>query len=408
MKRRRLVGLLLGLLLWPIAAAGQEQRSPVVELTYERALALARENAPTVRTARAKGRESDGQVKAASLWRFNPQLSASLGPRFASGSTDVDWSIGAEQWLELGGQRADRVRAAHAAARAWKARSDDTQRRILRDVSLAFVGALYWERRVALAEENLRISREVARVAMRRHEVGDVGGLDRAVSALAVVRAAGDADRARASLALALSRLKALLGLEASSELVCRGDLRQLRVPGASQPSLDDRPDLLALGAEIRQADAEAEVARAGRVPNLALGADYSREEAAHIVQATIAMELPLWDRGQGSAAVAEARRDRLRTELDGARAAASLEVETARAMVQRWNAAVYRFEQEGLETVEEAERFSTASYETGAIPLTELLAVLRELLNAKLDYVDLLFEAATARVALAASRGIL
>ncbi|MCP4589160.1 MAG: TolC family protein, partial [bacterium] len=279
---------------------------------------------------------------------------------------------------------------------------------VLRDVSVAFIAVLYWERRVALAEENRHISDDVARVAAKRYEVGDVGGLERSVSMLAAVRARSDADQSMASRKRATAHLKTLLGIEASAELVCRGDLRQLGVPGAIQQNVDDRADLRALGADIQQAEAEAELGRAGRVPNLAVGVDYSREESDDIVQGTLTIELPIFDHGQGSTAIAEARRDRLRSELDAARNAASLEINTAQTMVRRLSTAVRRFEQAGLGALERSERLATASYKTGAIPLGELLAVRRELVQAKLDYVDLLLRAATAHAELAASTGAL
>lgn len=406
MYRKRLIGLLLGVSLWISSADAQEQPRPIVEITYESALALARQQAPALAAARARAREAESQVDAASVWRFNPQLSGAVGPRLRSDETTVDWSASAQQWLEIAGQRGDRVEAARAGAAAGVARSEDTQRLLLRDVSLAFIAALYWERRIALAEENLRLAEGVARVATRRHEVGDVGGLEQSVSALTVVRARSDADRARASLTQAEGRLKALLGIEASAQLVCLGDLRQLGILEEAKTDVGDRPDLRALRADIRQAEAEAALGRAGRVPDIALGASYSREESADIVQGTLTIALPVFDHGQGTAVVAEARRERLRSELDATTGTAAIEASTARATAGILSAAARRFEEEGLGVLERSERLATASYEAGAIPLGELLAVRREFVQAKLDHADLLLGAATARAELAASTG--
>jgi len=408
MFRWRLIGLVLGASLWTWSAGAQEQGPPIIEITYERALSLAHEQAPTLAAARARAREAERQVEAASIWRFNPQLLGLAGPRLRSGETTVDWAVGAQQWLEVGGQRGDRVDAARAGALAGQARSEDAQRLLLRDVSLAFVSALYWERRAALAEENLRIAEAVERVASRRHEVGDVGGLEESVAALAVVRARGDEDLARAALTQVRGRLKALLGVDAATELVPRGDLRQLGIPEATVDDVSARPDLRALRADIRQAEAEAELGRASRVPNLSLGVDYFREESAGIILGTLRIALPVFDHGQGTIAVAEARQDRVRAELNAARSTAAVEASTADATARRLSGAARRFEEGGLVMLEHAERLATASYEAGAIPLGELLAVRRELVQAKLDYADILLGAATARAELAASAGVL
>lgn len=72
---------------------------------------------------------------------------------------------------------------------------------------------------------------------------------------------------------------------------------------------VSDRPDMRALQSDIRQAEAEADLGRAGRVPDLALGAGYAREEFDDIVQGTLTIALPVFDHGQGTTAVAQARR---------------------------------------------------------------------------------------------------
>lgn len=406
MFRRRLIGLLLGASLWTSSAGAQGQRPPIVEITYERALSLARKQAPALVAARARAREAGSEVDAASVWRFNPQITGSAGPRFRSGDTAVDWSLGAQQWLEIGGQRGSRVDAARAGAVAGEARREDVQRLLLREVSLAFVSALYWQRRVALAEEDLRIAEAIEHVTTRRHEVGDVGGLEKSVSALALVRARSDEDRARAKVIHAKGRLKALIGINATTDLEPRGDLRELGIPQASSKDVSDRPDLRALRADIRQAEAEAELGRANRVPNIALGAVYSREESADIFRGTLTIALPVFDHGQGITTVAEARRDRVNTELDAAKSTAAIEAITLDATVRLLSAAARRFEEGGLATLERAEHLATASYEAGAIPLGELLALRRELIQAKLDYAELLLGAAISRTELAASTG--
>lgn len=408
MFRGRLIGLLLGASLWTWSAAAQEQGQPVVEVTYERALALARQQAPELAAARARAREAESRVEAASVWRFNPEVSGDLGPRFGSSGNAIDWSVSARQRIEVGGQRGQRVDAAQAGAVAGVARSEDARRLLLRDVSLAFIATLYWERRIALAQENLQVAEAIGRVATRRHDVGEAGGLEQSVSALAVVRARSGLERARASHAQVEGRLKSQLGIPAATDLVCRGDLRQLRIPDPDPTGLSRRPDLRALRAQIQQAEAEAALGRQSRVPDIALGAGYFRRESEDVVRGLFGISLPVLDHGQGTTAIAEARSERLRTELEASRSIATVAANAAQTTAAQLSAAARRFEAEGLETVERSERLATASYEAGAVPLGELLAVRRELVQAKLDYADLLLGAANARAELAASTGAL
>ena len=412
MFRSRLVILLLGASLSAPAASAQERRQPTIELTFPGALALAREQAADLTTARARANVARSALGAASIWTFNPQLEASAGPRFASLERSVDWSVGARQWLELGGQRGDRMAAARAELDAAEARAEDAERLVLREVGLVFARALYWRRQVELAGEDLRIAEEIARVARRRHEVGDVGGLEESVASLALERARIGQARAIAARHRSEGRLKMLLGLGPEVAIVTRGELRQLGLPPAQ--TLDQAPpadaparaDIRALEAEIRGAEAEAELGRAHRVPDLALGASFSREESASILSAGVTVSLPFFDRGQGTTAVASARRAGLAAEREGVRRSAAIEVQTAAVTSQQLAAAAGEFEAGGLATLERAERVATASYQAGAMPLGELLAVRRELVQARADYTDLLLAAATARVELLASTG--
>jgi cobalt-zinc-cadmium efflux system outer membrane protein len=408
MYQRLFIGFALVASLLTSTANARAAEPGTFDLTYERALELARQQSPELVAARARVREAEIQVDAAGVWRFNPRISTAVGPRRGPDGNSVDWSVGVMQQVELGGQRGDRVDVAEAGVTAGLARSEDEQRRLLRGVSLAFIAALYWEERVAVAEENLGIAQGIARVARRRHEAGDVGGLEESVSALAVLRAQSQLDQGRASLEEAEGQLKALLGLDSATELSCTGELLGLGIPEVGLSELSERPDLRALQADIVQAEAQAELGRAERAPGLRFGAVYSREESANIVQGTLALTLPVFSRGQGTRAIAQAREERLRLELKASESSAMVRADSAATRAEQLEAAALRFEREGLEALSRAEGLATANYEAGAIPLGELLALRRELVQTKLDHVDLLLRAAVARAELAASTGAL
>ncbi|MEL7372526.1 MAG: TolC family protein, partial [Myxococcota bacterium] len=226
---RRSIGLLLVASLRTSSARAQEQRTPTLEMTYEHALARAREQAPAVAAATARAKEADSRVDVASVWRFNPQLFGAAGPRFQSDGTTIQAFVTAQQWFEAGGQRGDRIRAAQAEATAERARAQDARRLILLEVSIAFASTLYWTKRIELARASTRIAEDIFRIAERRHDIGDIGGLEHAVAALAVTRARSRVDRTRASRARAAGKLKALLGITTEHDIACRGDLHALR-----------------------------------------------------------------------------------------------------------------------------------------------------------------------------------
>jgi cobalt-zinc-cadmium efflux system outer membrane protein len=405
-------------LLWASPARAGEPAQSVMEITYEQALSLARAQAPTLAVARARVGEAESRVDAAEVRRLNPQILAGVGPRLgAANETSVDVSVRATQWLEVGGQRGHRIDAARAEVDASQARSEDAQRLLLRDVSLAFVSTLYWQRRVEIAEENLELASAVETVARRRHEVGDVGGLEQSSAALAVAHARVEVERALAAVARAEGQLAALLGVTAGTELAPVGDLRELALPVGSVDvdtdvdtdiDIDERPDLRALEADVREARAARALGRSNRAPNLAVGLRYAHETSDHVVLGVVGISLPVFDRGQGHVAVAEARGVRAGVELEAARNTAAIAAKTADAVVRRTTDAALEFERDGLTQLERTERLMTVSYEKGAVAYDEVLAVRLALVAAKLDYAGLLREAATARVERAAATGAL
>jgi cobalt-zinc-cadmium efflux system outer membrane protein len=401
---RKLIGFLVGACLWGFTGTASAQ-TPVTQLDYDGAIELARQSAPALQVARARAAEAGSAVESARVRTFNPQILGAVGPRFDPEGDTTDWNIAFRQWMELGGQRGDRIEAAHAGAEAGAARSDDRERTLLREVGFAFVEALYWQERLTIARENQQIAQGIAQVAEKRHGVGDGSGLDASVSAVALARAAALVNQTEVSLTRAEGRLESLLGLDPTGELVCTGMLSEV-AQTYDAPSLDERADLRALRAESQGAQAQLELSRARRIPNMALGARYSREEGANIVQGTLIVTLPVADRGQGDAAQARARAQRIDAELEATRRSASVEIDTARQSARELQAAAESFEREGLEASAKAQKQATAAYEAGSIPMGELLALRRELLAAELDHIDLLFAAARARVELQASLG--
>ncbi len=399
-----------GLVLFAVALAppapAQERTPATKHLTFAQAIDLARRQAPALLAIHARIGEARAEAERARLWPFNPELDASVGPRSGSGETSTEWSVGLRQWLETGGQRSHRTAMAHAEIDTADAQWEDALRRTVQRAGLAFVEALYWQRRLALAEESVAITAGIERVARRRRELGDATGLDASVAALALARARLAQARAGGEVERALGTLRLTLGIESHIDLRIRGDITTFAVPqGASGEPLP-RADVRVLQAELRRARAAIDLARSQRAPNVGVGATYAREEGDEIVQGTLAISLPLFDHGQGDSAVALAQLARVQVELAAAQQRASVEIATARAVADRFGAAARRFESEGVVLLAASEAQARKGYDAGALPLAELLAVRSELVQAKVDYTDLLFEAAVAEIEFAAASG--
>jgi len=404
-------GLALALICAVTAPAGARagDAAPRYELTLAEALTLARSRAPAPRVAVAQTAVASARRVGAGIpLAFNPTLDLGGGPRFGPDGTSVDVEVQLGQTFELGGQRGARVDAADAGTARAEAAAEAVTNTSLREVAVAFLEARYADERLRVAADSERVAADLHRVATRRHEAGDTGGLDVSLAALALSRTRAarvtvEADRDRA-----LGQLRSLLGVEPDAVVIPTGPLLEGRRYALSEllERVSDRPDLRALDAAARQADAEARLADARSWPDLGIRVGYGREEDADLVQAGVTLTLPIFDHGQGDEAEARATATAARLERETRDVAAASAVRAAHAAYERLLGAAERFAAEGLPLVEECEALARRSYEIGGMQLGGLLAVRRELVDARMTDADLRLRAALAAVALEAEAG--
>ena len=391
------------------AAAQQSAGPPTYDLTLEQALGLARARAPSVRVAQARIGEARGRlVRAKVLLGANPTLEVGGGPRIGPGGISPDVELGVGQVFELGGQRNARIDAAHAEVDRATATADDALRRTLRDVAGSFLRARYADERLRIATDSERLAAELHRVSQRRHEAGDVGVLDVNRAAIALARAEVEVPTIQAARDRALGDLRRLVGLESNAVVTVSGDLLDRRRSTLADllARAPDRADLRALDADARHADADVRLAEAQAWPHLGLRLGYAREEDANLVLGAVTLTLPLFDHGQGTEAVARARGEAARITRQTTEAAIATEVRSAFDTYQRLLAAVDHFGEHGLPRIDQSETLARRSYEAGAMQLGELLAIRRELVEARVTHADLLVSAALAGVELEAAAG--
>ena len=381
------------------------------ELTLDQALALASTRAPAARAAPARIDEARGRLVGASVPLLeNPTIEVGAGPRFGRDGSRADVEVGVGQVFALGPRRQARIDAATAGVEEAASTAEDRLRRALHSVATAFLRARHGEERLLIATESERLAAGFHRIALRRYEVGDVGGLDVSLAALALARIRTEVRIVEAARDRALGDLRVLLGLEPDATVAVRGDLLD-RTRFSLETLLEgalDRPDLRALSASIRGADAKARLGKARAWPELGLHIGYAREEADDIVRTAVTLELPLFDHGQGLESASRARGKALRIEQDAAERTAHAEIRETWDIFERSLRAVEGFESDGLPALERVDSIARQSYEAGAMPLSELLTIRRELIEARFAYADLLLDTALAGVELEAAAGVL
>jgi cobalt-zinc-cadmium efflux system outer membrane protein len=373
-------------------------------------LARARAQAPQIVSARLAVDEARGQVLGASVrHQSNPDLNLQLGYRNGERGRFADLQVGVRQTLDPGPRRTARMDGANALVEQGTAGVDETTRTVLRSAAASYFRALHATARIRLLDRAQELAAGVYDVADRRFRAGDIAVLDVNLARAALARTRADREAAEAARALALGDLRQVLLLRdemaVDGELTAAVDDPDL---AALLQSATERPELRALEAAVREAEADVRLGLAATKATYGVGAQYSREEGDQIVLGGLTITLPTFTKGQELRAVGAARATRLRAELDAARTRIQLEVQTALEAYRERRAAVRVLEAEALTGLDDSDALTTRSFDVGQISLPQLLLVRREFLDTRFHHLDALLEAALARVDVDASAGIL
>jgi cobalt-zinc-cadmium efflux system outer membrane protein len=378
-------------------------------LTLEEAMAIARDQGRTVILARGRIEEARArQAQAGRRFQENPVLETTGGYRRISGSDFFDFDATVTQGLYAGRRRSARVTGAQAALERTEAELSEARRLLLRDVRTMFARLVAAKDRTALLAKNREAAEALQAATERRYEAGEGTALELNRARIAAASARVEAGAAEALADTELAGLKGLLGLAEPVEI--QGDLAP-RPPvelGDLLAGIGRRPDLQALVAEVREAEAEVLLGQALARPDLGVRGGVAREEGADIVRAGIVVTLPVHDRGQETRAVGQARAAALRQALAAAQSAAESEVRGRYAVLTRQLAAVRDLERTALPALEDNESLAGKSFEAGEISQGELLLIRREIVETRLAYLDLLLDTTLTRCELETAAGAL
>jgi outer membrane protein, heavy metal efflux system len=378
-------------------------------LTLPDVLARAREHAPHVVSARLALEETRARVAGASMrFQTNPDVDVWVGNRSASDGRFTDLEVGVGQTFEPAGRRAARMAGAEAAVAQGAAQVDDVTRAVLRAAATAYYRVLHAQERIRLLGAAHDLANGLHASADRRYKAGDVALLDVNIARASAARVRAEREAAEASKAAALGDLKQLTQLEGDvivTEPLARPSETSLDV---ALRAAEQRPELRALEAGIREAESELRLGMSLAKPELGAAVRYAREEGDQIVLGGFTVTLPMFSKGQEQRAAGSARAARLRTELDAARTRIRAEVRAAYDAFAHRLAAVRVLEADAVPSLDENEALATRSFDVGQLGLPEVLLIRREILETRMQFVDALLEAALARVDLDASAGVL
>jgi cobalt-zinc-cadmium efflux system outer membrane protein len=380
-------------------------------LTYQQALAMARERAPRVAVARARIEEARGRIVGARIkFRDNPVIDVATGPRKLETGTVTDYEVGISQIFEAGGRRSARIDSAEASVARETAASDASIRQLVRDVAISFARALQAQTRRAVFRSAEVVAKDALDVADRRYRAGDIAVLDVNVARASLARATALSRTAEADRASAVGELKALLAWTDGPDPEVEGELRD-RIQDGLAVTLSlatERPEVKMLLAEAAEAQADVRLGQGFTKPDLGFGLRFKREEGHQAAAAGISIGLPLFSKGQEQIAIGLARASRAALERGVVVTELELRARSAQTVFRMRLAAIEPLERDVVPGLEENERLATRSFEVGELSLPDLLVIRREFIDTRLQLVDALADAAMASIDLQAAAGVL
>lgn len=327
----------------------------------------------------------------------------------APGGRSVERAFSIKQSLDISGRRSLRVQAAEQRVEA--ARHDARERRLqaAAEVRRAFAESLHRERQQQVLAAWVKRIEAASETVARLAKAGETSGYARRRIAREAQAARGRLAAAAGDAMRAYERLRGLAALDSREELKLAGML----VPDALPPLdraralLRQRPDLAGLIAQAEAFERERSLAELAWAPDVTLGVGQKRVEepirSDTGLVLSLAIPLPLFDRGEGrrDTAAAQARALRAEHALTLARLEAEVKGLWHQANELRTGAVALR-----VAPVSDLSRIAETAYRAGEGGIVDLVDAYRAELESDLGTLDLELRARLARVELDAFVG--
>jgi outer membrane protein, heavy metal efflux system len=406
-----------------LAASRAGAQSP---LTLAGALTLARERNPDLAAAREAVVAAVAQRRIAVQYP-NPLLTATTtkiptggtpaGTILGNGFLDrsYDSTLGVSQLFEIGGKRKSRRASADEGSIQARARLQDAERLLLASVVRTYGAAVSARETARIGRSSADSFERSAKLAESRESAGDISRSERSQVEIAAGRSRADAASAEAASRGALRSLEALLGMPVGSISDLSDGFDRLLESGidvektSDSTVLERRPDLIALVAAVRRAEADVLLQRATRVPDPTLIAQYERQppDQRNTVGFGVAIPLPVFNRNAGGIAAAESALSGAKRELEAARLRVRAEFTATRALLRAAEARAREYSDGLLPKADEVRRSVEYAYAEGGASLLELLEAERNANDIRLATAAALADLVAARADFAIARMI-
>jgi len=391
----------IGILLLSGAIAGPGRAADLpLSVSLDEATRMALQGNPTYRMAATEVPRSIGARRDVEpLFPTNPLLDGEAGPRKEGtgddATTQASYAVRLQQRINLPGQRSARLNAADQAIELARTRVNAIGAEIRARVRGAYIAALVADRRRQFSEQEVDFLARAYEAAAARAESGASSDIERrlAESELGLARVARA--RALADGERGLQDLRAVLNVPYDRLVLLTTTLRRppdraLERERFLEVARQRRRDLVALRQEGKAIDAEIARLRAERLPVVALGVTGEQDSPREYwVGPSLAIAPPVWQRQQGALAIAAADRQRQQIALEASEQAAARDLWLACDLVQRRREEIDLYEQTVLPATERTRDLVFEGWRAGKFDIFRVLVAERDLVNARLNYLE-------------------
>ncbi len=396
----------LGLVLLPPRPVQAQPASPATlrVLTLEDAISLAEELNPALLAAREQLKAAKGAVWGATgrmlpsiqfsgMWNFLEKIQVIPNP-FAPGTTleldfTQDYSGGVNVGLPVfswGSVRAG-LQDARTAEESVRTDIESTRSDIVLQVTRAYYGVLLAERGLQVARDALAQAERQEQIAAERLSQGAVSEFDHLRARVQVANLRPGVARAESGLHGARIGLNLALGLEPDEEVRLSGDLTYqpvtLDLEMLKAEAQANRAEIRTARLSEQRADLAVSMARASRLPNLAISGQYGfRADNALLSQrfsdsyaANMMLAIPIFDGFAARSRTAQARAGRQQAKIMIEQTRRSIEAEVEQAYQDLLAAEQsYLAQADNVTQAERALEIAQVSYENEMMTSVELM----------------------------------
>jgi outer membrane protein TolC len=384
-----------------------------IRLTADEAVARALAAHPALAGAAHKVEAAAAQRRQAGLLpnpRFTFQTENLHTGRFDF-SRDADTFAIINQVIELGGKRGRRINVAAAELQQAEIERELLRKQIVRRVRLAYWNAAGAQRTRQLLEEGAATLRQIVRYNEARVAEGVMAEadlirvrLEAERIELAATSAGLEADRSRIALLQEMGQQEFPAVEFADSLESVPAEFTEV----SAETALRERSELKAARTALARARSQVELERSLGRPDVDLLVGYKRTVGLNTSMAGVQVQLPIFNRNQGSVASANALARQAESALAAETAIVRAEVEAAdkEYRIRRRQAleTIPRLRQQAQQTAANAE----AAYREGGLDLLRLLDAQRARIETELLYVNTLLEFQKSVIALQFALGVI